>query len=310
MSRVGRQPIEIPTGIKANVKDGVFTAEGPKGKVSQVLLEGIPVEIKDSQVLVTRSAETGDLRAKHGLVRSLLANAVHGVSEGFSKKLEIHGVGYRAELKGKDLHLALGFSHPVVYKGREGVDLNVDTKANTVEVSGADRQQVGQVAAEIRSLKKPEPYKGKGIRYSGRVGSPQGRQGRRHQVARGVEMDRAKVKREKRQRAHLRIRKRVSGTTERPRLTVFRSQKYVYAQVINDLTGQTLAQANSAEKGFLDEVEGSGKSRAAAKKVGETVCERAKEKGIERVVFDRGGYIYHGRVKQVAEGARSKGLEF
>jgi large subunit ribosomal protein L6 len=134
--------------------------------VNQELLAGIPVEINDSQVLVTRNAETRDLRAKHGLVRALLANAVHGVSQGFSKKLEIHGVCYRAELKGKDLHLALGFSHPVVYKGREGVDMNVDAKENTVEISGANRQQVGQVAAEIRSLKKPEPYKGKGIRYS------------------------------------------------------------------------------------------------------------------------------------------------
>jgi len=166
MSRVGRQPIDIPGGVSATVKDDIFTAEGPKGKVSQELLVGIPVEIKDSQILVTRDNESGDLRAKHGLIRALLANAVQGVSQGFTKRLEIHGVGFRAELKGTNLHLALGFSHPVVYKGREGVELTVDAKANTIEVTGADRQKVGQVAAEIRGLKKPEPYKGKGIRYS------------------------------------------------------------------------------------------------------------------------------------------------
>ena len=169
MSRVGKQPIPIPDGIKVSLEDGIFVAEGPKGRVTEVMLEGIPVEIGDTEIQVQRASETGDLRAKHGLVRALLANAVTGVSQGFSKTLEIQGVGYRAQLKGRELHLALGFSHPVVFEIPEGVEAQVDERAGKITVSGPSRQQVGQVAADIRSLKKPEPYKGKGIRYSDEV---------------------------------------------------------------------------------------------------------------------------------------------
>lgn len=166
MSRVGKQPVQIPDGVKVSLENGLFVAEGPKGRVEEALLEGLVVEAEDGVVTVARSAETGDLRAKHGLMRSLLANAVHGVAQGFSKVLEIHGVGYRAQLKGREIHLALGYSHPVVFPLPEGVDADVDEKAGKITVSGANRQQVGQVAADIRSLRKPEPYKGKGIRYS------------------------------------------------------------------------------------------------------------------------------------------------
>jgi len=166
MSRVGKEPIPIPNGVKVSLEEGLVIAEGPKGRVSEALLEGIPVDITDGVVTVTRRAETSDLRSKHGLMRTLIANAVHGVSEGFSKQLEIHGVGYRAQLKGSEIHLALGFSHPVIFKVPEGIDVEIEEKANRIVVKGADRQQVGQVAANIRGLKKPEPYKGKGIRYS------------------------------------------------------------------------------------------------------------------------------------------------
>ena len=169
MSRVGKEPISIPQGVKVTVEDRVFVAEGPKGKVRQFLLEGIPVEIEDGIVTVTRDDDSGDLRSKHGLMRALLANAVQGVSEGFSKQLEIHGVGYRASLKGSEIHLALGYSHPVVFKVPDGIEVQVDEKAGKIKVSGADRQLVGQVAANIRRLRKPEPYKGKGIRYSDEV---------------------------------------------------------------------------------------------------------------------------------------------
>ena len=166
MSRVGKQPIPVPKGVEIEIQSSTFLAKGPKGEVSQSIPEGIGVEQENGEVLVTRSGESGDLRSKHGLVRALLANAVHGVSEGFSKHLEIHGVGYRAELKGRDIHMALGYSHPVVYKMPAGTEAQVEEKAGKITISGADRQQVGQVAAEIRSLRKPEPYKGKGIRYS------------------------------------------------------------------------------------------------------------------------------------------------
>ena len=164
MSRVGKRPIEIPNGIKVSIEAGTFTAEGPKGTVSERLLDGIPVAIDDGIITVSRDNDSGDLRSKHGLVRALLANAVNGVSVGFLKELELHGVGFKAEVQGRAVHFALGFSHPIVYEMPEGVDIEVD-KNNKISVKGADRQAVGQVAAEIRALKKPDPYKGKGIKY-------------------------------------------------------------------------------------------------------------------------------------------------
>jgi len=164
MSRVGKMPIPIPSGTKVAVENGSLVAEGPKGKNVQPIFNGFPVEVEDGQVVISRPGDDRDARAKHGLLRALVANAVQGVTVGFMKELEIHGVGYRAEMKGRELHMALGFSHPVVYSMPEGVDGAVD-KNGKITLTGTDRQKVGQAAAEIRSLKKPEPYKGKGIRY-------------------------------------------------------------------------------------------------------------------------------------------------
>jgi len=169
MSRVGKQPVPIPDGVKIGIEDGIFVAEGPKGRVEESLLEGLQVEVEDGVLTVVRSNETRDLRAKHGLMRALLANAVHGVAQGFTKVLEIHGVGYRAQLQGDEIHLSLGYSHPVIFPVPAGIKVQVDEKAGKITVGGADRQQVGQVAANIRSLRKPEPYKGKGIRYSDEI---------------------------------------------------------------------------------------------------------------------------------------------
>ncbi len=168
MSRIGRQPIPVPDGIKVSLTEDLFVAEGPKGKVSQQVGARMDVTIEDGEIRVARRSDAGPDRAMHGLTRALLANAVHGVSEGFSKVLEINGVGYRAEVQGKEIHLALGYSHPVVFAIPEGISVEVD-KSNRLTVSGADRQQVGQVAAEIRSLRKPEPYKGKGIKYADEI---------------------------------------------------------------------------------------------------------------------------------------------
>ena len=168
MSRVGRRPIEVPKGVKIVVSDGKFTAEGPKGKVTQSLLDGFPVNVENNVVTVSRSGESGPERAKHGLMRALLANAVLGVSEGFSQGLEITGVGYKAELRGSEVHFALGYSHPVVFSVPEGIKIEID-KANKIMVTGADRQLLGQVCAEIRRLRPPDPYKGKGIKFTGEV---------------------------------------------------------------------------------------------------------------------------------------------
>ncbi|HEV7504374.1 MAG TPA: 50S ribosomal protein L6 [Thermoanaerobaculia bacterium] len=165
MSRIGRMPISIPQGTKVEVRDGVFVAEGPKGRVEQGLFPGFPVDIQDGVINITRPGESGPDRSRHGLLRALLANAVNGAAGGFSKQLDIVGVGYRAEVKGTYVQFALGYSHPVLYNIPEGIKIEID-KSNRVTVSGADRQKVGQVAAEIRGLRRPDPYKGKGIKYT------------------------------------------------------------------------------------------------------------------------------------------------
>ena len=168
MSRIGKKPVSIPKGTKASVDGDTLTIEGPKGKLRQALLPEIAIKIEQNEISFTRSGESGPERARHGLMRALVANAIEGVSQGFSKQLEVIGVGYRAEVKGREVHFALGYSHPVIFPIPEGVNVEVD-KQNRITVSGCDRQQIGQVAAEIRSLRKPDPYKGKGIKYATEV---------------------------------------------------------------------------------------------------------------------------------------------
>jgi large subunit ribosomal protein L6 len=168
MSRVGRQPIVVPKGVKVEVRDGVLAVEGPKGKVRQPLVPDTEVSVADGQVQVQGSTASGPLRARFGLARALYANAVRGAAEGFSKSLEIVGVGYKAELKGNQVHFALGYSHPVVFDVPAGIKVEID-KNTRLTVSGADRQLVGEVAAKIRHLRKPDPYKGKGVKYADEV---------------------------------------------------------------------------------------------------------------------------------------------
>jgi large subunit ribosomal protein L6 len=166
MSRIGKIPVEIPAGVKISRDHSVIRVEGPKGKLSLEVPGGVDVILGDRVVEVTRPSDGRIERSLHGLVRTLVANMVKGVSVGFEKSLEISGVGYRAEVGGSTLKLIIGFSAPVEYPIPEGVHIKVDKLVNIV-VSGIDKQLVGRVAAEIRSLKKPEPYKGKGIRYLG-----------------------------------------------------------------------------------------------------------------------------------------------
>ncbi len=165
MSRIGKLPIAVPSGVTITVDPNEITVAGSKGTLKQFTMPDITVAQEGDQVLVTRMNDAPKIRAKHGLMRSLLNNMVVGVSQGFSKKLEINGVGYRVAAQGADLKLNLGFSHDVIYKMPAGVTAAIEQ--NTITVSGIDKQQVGQVAAEIRALKKPEPYKGKGIKYEG-----------------------------------------------------------------------------------------------------------------------------------------------
>jgi large subunit ribosomal protein L6 len=166
MSRIGKIPVEIPAGVKVSREQSMIWVEGPKGKLSLEVPGGVDVILGDRVVEVTRSSDGRIERSLHGLVRTLVANMVKGVSSGFEKSLEISGVGYRAEVGGSALKLVIGFSAPVVYRIPEGIHIKVDKLVNIV-ISGIDKQLVGRVAAEIRSLKKPEPYKGKGIKYLG-----------------------------------------------------------------------------------------------------------------------------------------------
>ena len=164
MSRIGKQAIGIPDGVTVNVANGEVQAKGPKGTLRCTIPDGIEGKVDDGRLVFVRLNETRQTRALHGLARALANNMVVGVSSGFSKRLEIEGVGYRAEVKGKALNLLLGFSHPVVMDIPEGLKVAVDGNTK-LSIEGADKQSVGQFAADIRSLRPPEPYKGKGIRY-------------------------------------------------------------------------------------------------------------------------------------------------
>jgi large subunit ribosomal protein L6 len=168
MSRVGRKPIQVPAGVKVQVGDQALKVEGPKGKLETPVPPGISFSLAGTELACKRSSDARQQRAFHGLARALAQNAVTGVSKGFTKELDIVGVGYRAAIDGKKLVLNLGFSHPVEYPIPQGIEVKVDKNTHLV-VSGIDRQQVGQVAAEIRGFRKPEPYKQKGIRYTGEI---------------------------------------------------------------------------------------------------------------------------------------------
>ncbi|MGH2981396.1 MAG: 50S ribosomal protein L6 [Solirubrobacterales bacterium] len=166
MSRIGRRPIEIPDGVDVQLAPGHVTVKGPKGELVQNLSSEMKVELADGTVVVQRPTDRGEHRALHGLTRSLIANMVEGVTEGYEKRLEIQGVGYRVQLRGKALELLLGFSHPVSVEAPEGIEFEVPQPTEII-VRGIDKQQVGQVAADIRKRRPPEPYKGKGVRYAG-----------------------------------------------------------------------------------------------------------------------------------------------
>jgi large subunit ribosomal protein L6 len=168
MSRIGKQPIKVPAQVQVRVGEKDVHVKGPKGELQQHLPQGIRAEHADGVLRLKRSDDSKQQKALHGMSRALLANAVHGVSQGFSRELEIEGIGFRAAVEGRDLVLSLGFSHPVRYPIPKGIDVKVDKQVRLL-VAGPDRQQVGQVSAEIRGLRPPDVYKGKGVRYSDEI---------------------------------------------------------------------------------------------------------------------------------------------
>ena len=169
MSRIGKKPITMPKGVEIKRDGNAVTVKGPKGSVTTKLVPGIDVKVDGNVVQFTRNDEEKQSKAFHGLVRALVANNVVGVTTGFRRELDIVGVGYRAEVKGKEVVFQLGYSHPVRFAIPKGIEIAVDAKSGHITVTGVDKQQVGQVAAEIRGLREPDPYKGKGIKYSDEV---------------------------------------------------------------------------------------------------------------------------------------------
>lgn len=164
MSRIGKLPVTIPNGVKVAIDNGAVRFDGPRGKLQTGIPEGITVKLEDNLIRVERAVDQRQFRALHGLTRKLIANMAHGVSQGFTRVLEIHGVGYRAEVKGQEIHVTLGYSHPVVFPLPPGVTAAIE-RQTIVTLNSADRQLLGETAAKFRSLRPPEPYKGKGVKY-------------------------------------------------------------------------------------------------------------------------------------------------
>ena len=169
MSRIGKMPVVIPKGVEVNRDGNLLKVKGPKGELSNRIPPGLTVAIEGGEVRIARSGDLPQERAFHGLLRSLVANSVEGVTKGFTRELEISGVGYKAEVRGKSVVFTLGYSHPVDFPIPEGIGIAVDAKAGRMTVTGADKQRVGQTAAEIRQLRVPDPYKAKGIKYANEV---------------------------------------------------------------------------------------------------------------------------------------------
>ena len=168
MSRIGRKPVSIPQGVKVNIDGAVVRAEGPKGKLMQPVPAGLSAKLENNQLVISRSGDDRKTRALHGLARALVANMVTGVKDGFERKLEIVGIGYRAQLQGRAIQLALGYSHPVIFSLPEGVTAEIERQVS-ITLRAADKAVLGQTAAKLRALREPDPYKGKGIRYSNEV---------------------------------------------------------------------------------------------------------------------------------------------
>jgi large subunit ribosomal protein L6 len=167
VSRIGRLPVNVPAGVDVNIKGSEVRVKGPKGELSRLFSPAVGISMEEGQIVVQRESDEATVRALHGTTRALLQNMVTGVSDGFTKVLEVDGVGYRAEMNGANLVLYVGYSHPVVVEPPQGISFDVDTRTRQVKVMGYDRETVGQVASDIREVRPPEPYKGKGIRYQG-----------------------------------------------------------------------------------------------------------------------------------------------
>ena len=309
MSRIGKLPVTVPAGVDVTIDGTTVTAKGAKGELTRTFPEIMIIKREGDDIIVERPNDSREAKAYHGLVRTLIANMVEGVSAGFSKKLQLVGVGYRAALKGKDLEMQLGFSHPVLVEAPENITFEVPSQTEII-VSGPSKEQVGQVAANIRKWRKPEPYKGKGIRYEGEhVRRKAGKAEPRTIEIEGIIMNKLQKKQAALARRHRRVRGKIAGTAARPRVCVTRSNSNMYVQVIDDVAGKTICGVSTLGPDF----KATGKSGATvegAAALGAIVGKKAQESGVTEVVFDRGGNLYHGRIKALADAAREAGLKF
>ncbi len=296
MSRIGRLPIDIPAGVTVSVNGREVNVKGPKGELALTVAQPLEVSVEENQVLVTRPDDERESRSLHGLTRTLINNNIIGVTQGYSKGLEVVGTGYRVAQKGSSIEFALGFSHPVLIDPPAGITLTVEGN-NKVTVSGIDKQAVGEAAANIRKIRKPEPYKGKvcGTRARSCAARPErvvSDHGCQDKVCRSCSSSRAPSQEGRRHRAAPPPRRDAFGA---PRVRPGRGRQQ----------GPHVASASTLEtdlRGF------DGDKTAKARKVGELVAERAKAVGVSDVVFDRGGNRYAGRVAAIADGAREGGL--
>jgi len=307
MSRVGSKTIEVPDKVKVAIADNHVSVEGPKGKLEMDMPSRTTVSQDENVLSVARDGDDREAKAMHGLGRSLLNNMVVGVSEGYVKKLEINGVGFKAAVSGNTVTMNLGYSHPIKYDLPNQVTVSVDKDTN-VTIEGPDKQKVGLVAAELRGFYPVEPYKGKGVKYAGEyIRRKEGKTVqyflRRRRIARPWEM-RADKKRVLMKRRRWRIRKKVVGTVERPRMSVRFTNKNIYVQFIDDDAGNTLASVSTRAKS----VDGLAANTAGAGEIGKLAGEAAKSAGIKTVVFDRSGARFHGKIKALADAARKAGI--
>src|SRR5918911_1019548 len=263
MSRIGKKVIAVPKGVTVTVHERELEVKGPKGTLKTPIPQGISFKLEGEELRAERVSE--EHAALHGLARALANTAIVGVTQGFSKQMDVVGVGYKADVQGKKIVFSLGYSHPIEFPLPPEVEAKAErltTKGSiqqyqtTLTLTSINKQKLGQVAAEMHKLRKPDACK-------------------------------------------------VKGDTERPRLAIYRSLNHIYAQVIDDRLGQTLVSASTTEKDLRG---GSGGNLDAARRIGQVIAERAIAKGIEQVVFDRGGYLYHGRIKALTDAARAAGL--
>ena len=268
MSRIGRLPVAIPAGVTVDIQENNHVVvKGPKGTLERTLPAEMSIKVEDGHVVVTRPSDLKKMKALHGLTRTLIHNMVVGVSEGYTKTLEVNGVGYRAAKQGNKLVLSLGYSHPVEMIDPEGLSSAVD--GNKIIVSGISKEIIKESVNMISKVSRAQM----------------------------------------RQKKHRRLRNHIVGTAQRPRLCVFRSNNHMYAQIIDDTIGNTLVSASTLQKEVKAELEKTNNVDAAAY-LGTVLGKKAVEAGITEVVFDRGGFIYQGKIQAFADAAREAGLVF